>query len=257
MDMYKDQVDIKKVESLFGLLGKQISYSFSKGYFNEKFANSGLKDFYYTNFDLDKIDDLEPLLESLPNIKGFNVTIPYKEKVLPFLDEIDEEANLIGAVNTVKLLQGNRLKGYNTDVYGFEYSILPLIKPMHKKGLILGTGGASKAVAHAFVKLGIDFKYVSRIKGENAISYDDLDKEMIKEHLIVVNCSPVGTFPNTNACPNLPYEFITKDHLFFDLIYNPSETLFLKKAKFYGAQIKNGKEMLELQAEKAWEIWNY
>lgn len=256
--MDKGQLDIKKVKSLFGLLGKQISYSFSKGYFNEKFANSGLKDFYYTNFDLDKIDDLEPLLTSLPNLKGFNVTIPYKEKVMPFLDEIDEEAKLIGAVNTVKISEENKLKGYNTDVYGFEYSILPLIKPIHKKGLILGTGGASKAVAHAFVKLGIDFRYVSReIKGENTISYEDLDGETIKEHLIIVNCSPVGTFPNVNVCPNLPYDFITQDHLFFDLIYNPSETLFLKKAKFYGAQIKNGKEMLELQAEKAWEIWNY
>ena len=256
--MDKDQTEIKKVKYLFGLLGKQINYSFSKGYFNEKFENSGLKDFYYTNFDLNKIEDLDPLLKSLPNLKGFNVTIPYKEKVMPFLDEIDEEAQSIGAVNTVKILKGNRLKGYNTDVYGFEYSILPFIKAIHKKGLILGTGGASKAVAYAFSKLGIDFKYVSReIRRENTISYEDLNEEIIKEHLIVVNCSPVGTFPNVHDCPNLPYEFITQDHLFYDLIYNPSETLFLKKAKFYCAQIKNGKEMLELQAEKAWEIWNY
>ncbi|MFD1316703.1 shikimate dehydrogenase family protein [Namhaeicola litoreus] len=256
--MENDLIDIKKAEYLFGLLGRQISYSFSKGYFNEKFKKNALKGYYYTNFDLDIIDDLPPLLDSLPNLKGFNVTIPYKEKVMPFLDEIDEEALAIGAVNTVKFLEGNKLKGFNTDVYGFEYSILPFIKPMHKKALILGTGGASKAVSYALDKLGIEHKYVSReASRDNSIRYSELTKEIVNDHFIVVNCSPVGTFPDINACPNFPYNFVTKNHLFFDLIYNPSETLFLKKAKFYGAQIKNGEEMLELQAEKAWEIWNY
>ena len=248
----------KKHKRVFGLLGKDISYSFSRGYFSEKFQKENLENCEYTNFDLPKIDDFPTHVNKYKdNISGINVTIPYKEKVIPFLDEIDIEAKEIGAVNTIKILKNNKLKGFNTDIYGFLNAIKPLLKNHHKKALILGTGGASKAVAFAFKKLNIPFLLVSRNpKDKTQISYNQITENVLKEFSILVNCSPVGTFPNVEISPNIPYQFISKEHLLFDLIYNPSETAFLSEGKKRGATIKNGYEMLELQAEKSWEIWN-
>lgn len=240
----------------FGLIGKNISYSFSKKYFTEKFSHLKLTQYEYHNFDIHTIKILPTLLNQYPNLKGLSVTIPYKEQIFPFLDEISEEATEIGAVNTVKICN-KKLIGYNTDIYGFENSLKPLLQKHHQKALILGTGGASKAVKYVLKKLSIPFISVSRTPKEmDEISYKSLNEEIIKEYQIIVNCSPIGTFPTINEAPNIPYQFITKKHLLYDLIYNPDETLFLKNGKAKGATIKNGLEMLQLQAEKAWEIWS-
>jgi len=186
-----------------------------------------------------------------------NVTIPYKEEVIPFLDKIDRKAKKIGAVNTIKITKSGKLKGYNTDFYGFRNSLKPLLKKEHKKALILGTGGASKAIAFALKKLGIQYTFVSRTKkSEKMLTYSELTENTIKEYLLIVNTTPLGTHPNTSDKPDIPYNFISDKHILYDLIYNPSETLFLKLGKEKGATIKNGLEMLELQAEKAWEIWH-
>ncbi len=247
-----------KNKSVYGLLGKNISYSFSKKYFTKKFDKLGLYNSVYQNFDLKEIEDLTLVLNNnIEDLKGLNVTIPYKEKVFQYLDEIDEVAKEIGAVNTIKILDDFRLKGYNTDVYGFKQSLQPLLQEYHKNALILGTGGASKAVAYALEQLDINFQFVSRDpKKENTISYDDISAKIMKNHHIIINCTPLGTFPNIDDFPKIPYKFITKDHLLFDLIYNPIETFFLKKGIEKKASTKNGLQMLELQAEKAWEIWN-
>lgn len=243
---------------LFGLLGKNISYSFSRGYFTEKFKKENRINCEYTNFDIPKIEDFSAIIKDNKNtISGINVTIPYKEKVLKYLDEIDIEAAEIGAINTIKILKNNKLKGFNTDVYGFENSLKPFLKNYHKKALILGTGGASKAVAYAFKKMNISYFFVSRNPENNTqISYQQLTEAILNSHHILVNCSPVGTFPNIEQSPDIPYQFLSEKHLLFDLIYNPSETAFLSEGKKRGATIKNGYQMLELQAEKSWEIWN-
>jgi shikimate dehydrogenase len=241
----------------FGLLGKNISYSFSPKYFKDKFEKLGLTHFKYFIFDIPEIEEFPFLLYHKEHeFKGLNVTIPYKESVIKYLHEINQEAKQIGAVNTIKVTEDNKLIGYNTDVYGFQKSIEPLLKKHHKKALILGTGGASKAIEYVFKKLGIEVTFVTRKVSENAILYSLLTKEIIAEHTIIVNCTPVGTYPNINDAPNIPYQHINNQHLLFDLIYNPTETQFLKLGKSNGATVKNGYEMLELQAEKSWEIWN-
>lgn len=241
----------------FGLLGKDISYSFSRKYFTEKFAELGLNNFKYNNFDIPEIEEFPFLLYHREHeFGGINVTIPYKQAVMKYLHEISDDAKKIGAVNTIKINDDNQLIGYNTDFYGFQKSIEPLLKSHHKKALILGTGGASKAVAYAFDQMNIDYKFVSRKVDEDMFLYSVLTNEIMGEYAIIVNCSPIGTHPNVNEAPNVPYEFITESHLLFDLIYNPAETKFLQEGKKRGATIKNGLEMLELQAEKSWEIWN-
>ncbi|WP_158976088.1 shikimate dehydrogenase [Cellulophaga sp. L1A9] len=239
----------------FGLIGKDIAYSFSRAYFTQKFKDLKLENYSYENFDFQDISELNKVLETTTNIKGFNVTIPYKEEVIPFLALIDEKAKAIGAVNTIKFTEKG-LKGYNTDFYGFQKSIEPSIKEHHKKALILGTGGASKAIAFVFKELGIAYTFVSRRKKENQFTYQELTRQILEEYTVIVNCTPVGTFPDSTEKPALPYEYITKKHLLFDLIYNPAKTAFLAAGEAQGAQIKNGDKMLELQAEKAWEIWN-
>lgn len=240
----------------FGLIGKNISYSFSESYFQNKFDKEHIKDTSYQNFDLDSISEFKFLIKNNPEIAGLNVTIPYKEEVIPYLELINKTAKEIGAINTIKITKKRKLKGYNTDYYGFKKSLEPLLTKQHKKALILGTGGASKAVAYALKKLNIRYSYVSRTKNEDHFTYKELNEKIIKDHLVIINCSPVGTYPHVKDCPNLPYQFITDQHVLFDLIYNPNETLFLKKGKQQGASICNGLRMLELQAEKSWEIWN-
>mgnify|MGYP006119720353 FL=1 len=239
----------------FGLLGKNIDYSFSRGYFKDKFETNKL-DCTYTNFDLETIKDFELLKTTSNSLSGLNVTIPYKEVILPYLDAIDSEALEIGAVNTIKIKNG-KLTGYNTDNYGFKNSLKPHLKPHHKKALILGTGGASKAVAFALKSLGIQFDYVSRSQSKNVTyTYKSLAINGIEGYQVIINCTPLGTFPDIDTCPAIPYESINSNHLLFDLIYNPAETLFLKNGKSKNATIINGLEMLQLQAEKSWEIWN-
>jgi shikimate dehydrogenase len=242
---------------LFGLLGKNIAYSFSRGYFTEKFKELNLKKHKYINFDLQQISDFPNAIKEHQSLKGMNVTIPYKEDVMPFLNKLDKTAEEIGAVNTIKFTKRGDLKGYNTDVVGFENSIMPLLKKHHKKALILGTGGASKAVAYALKKNNIKFKFVSRNpEGKKQISYESLTEDVIEKHTIIINSTPLGTSPNVEKCPNIPYHFITSKHILYDLIYNPAVTTFLAKGKEKGATIKNGLEMLKLQAEESWRIWN-
>ena len=241
----------------FGIIGKDISYSFSRNYFQEKFKKLGLNTYQYYNFDIPEIEEFPFLLYHREDeFRGLNVTIPYKEAIIKYLDEVESEAQKIGAVNTIKVTDDNKLVGYNTDVYGFQKSIEPLLKSHHKKALILGTGGASKAIAYVFKKLNIDYKFVSRNEIENMLTYEMLDTEIMGDYSIIVNCTPVGTHPNIENAPPIPYQYLSDKHLLYDLIYNPAETKFLQKGKKHGASIKNGMEMLELQAEKAWEIWN-
>lgn len=247
-------VDI--VRKRFGLLGRNINYSFSKGYFTDKFNNENFEGCTYENFDIQEIDAFIEIIKNTPDLKGLNVTIPYKEAIIPFLDKLSKKAALIGAVNTIKITKKGKLKGYNTDYYGFKKSLEPLLKSHHKKALILGTGGASKGVAFALDELNIPYTFVSREATENAIDYNRINATTFDNYQIIINSTPVGTSPNTEAFPLIPYEYFTKNHIAFDLIYNPAETQFLKKAKEQGAQIKNGLDMLIFQAEKAWDIWN-
>nr|WP_317631358.1 shikimate dehydrogenase [uncultured Flavobacterium sp.] len=248
---------MKKNKKLYGLIGKNISYSFSPTYFKNKFNNLQLKNHKYKIFDLETIEELPNLLtEKNENLKGLNVTIPYKETVIPFLNKLSKNATTIGAVNTIKISKSGKTKGYNTDYYGFKKSLEPLLKKQHKKALILGTGGASKAVAFALKKLKIEYDFVSREPNEYQFSYAELNHEIFDEYTIIINTTPIGTTPNVDQAPELDYTLFTKQHIAYDLIYNPEETLFLKLARKNGAQTKNGLEMLELQAEKAWKIWN-
>jgi len=242
----------------YGLIGKNISYSFSKSYFSKKFDRLKLDNCFYENFDLSSLDELPLILnENIEVIKGLNVTIPYKQEIFKYLDEVDKDAEQIGAVNTIKILDNLRLKGFNTDVYGFENSLKPILKEYMKHALILGTGGASKAVAFVLNNLNIDFKFVSRNpKNKDTISYRSIDQSILEKHTLVINCTPLGTFPEIEKSPDLPYHKLTHKHLLFDLIYNPGLSSFLKKGSEYGAIIKNGQEMLELQADRSWEIWN-
>lgn len=247
----------KEKNKLFGLLGKNISYSFSRRYFTEKFNKLDLNKYKYVNFDLQKIEDFRSVILKHKDLNGINVTIPYKEEVIPFLDKLDKTAAKIGAVNTIKFIKRGSLKGYNSDVVGFESSILPLLKKHHKKALILGTGGASKAVAYALKKNKISYKFVSRNpEGKKEISYNTLTQEIIENYTIIINCTPLGTSPKIEKCPDIPYQFITKNHILYDLIYNPEITTFLSKGKQKEAITKNGLEMLQLQAEESWRIWN-
>jgi len=247
-------VKTEKNSNRFGLVGKNISYSFSKGYFARKFKDLALPNHSYENFDLSDIGQFTKLVKD-HQLKGLNVTIPYKEKVIPYLDELDDQAAKIGAVNTIKFT-AKGTKGYNTDSYGFEQSLLPHLKPHHKKALILGTGGASKAIAYVLDSLGIDFCYVSRNPKQFQLAYDEITDAVLTSYTMVINCSPLGTFPKIEDKPSIPYEHIGSQHLLFDLIYNPVKTAFLREAEKKGAGFVNGLPMLEFQAEKAWEIWN-
>ncbi len=241
---------------LYGLIGHPLGHSFSKDFFNQKFQTENI-DAQYLNFDIPTIELLNEVL-TRQQIKGLNVTIPYKEKVIPFLDELSEEAKSIGAVNVIKVYQQEnkiRLKGFNTDVIGFTESLQPLLNPIHKKALILGTGGASKAVQFGLQQLNIETLFVSRRSCDNTLTYSQLTSKIMKEHTVVINCTPVGMHPHTDECPEIPYEFIGEGHILYDLVYNPEDTLFLKKGKAVGATTKNGLEMLLLQAKAAWNIW--
>lgn len=240
----------------FGLLGRNISYSFSKGYFTEKFSKEHFEGCSYENFDIPEINYFTELRKNNTDLNGLNVTIPYKQEILPFLDKLSKNASQIGAVNTIKFTKKGKLKGYNTDYYGFLKSLEPLLEPHHKKALILGTGGASKGVAFALDKLDITYTFVSREAKENCIDYSLINATTFDNYQIIINCSPVGTSPNVEAFPLIPYEYFTEKHIAYDLIYNPAETAFLSKAKARGAVIKNGLDMLIFQAEKAWKIWN-
>ncbi|TAG56748.1 MAG: shikimate dehydrogenase [Cytophagales bacterium] len=242
----------------FGLIGKTLSHSFSKKYFTEKFVQLVLKDHVFNLFEIPIIEDFPALWQSKEGLVGMNVTIPYKEQIIPFLDALDDSAQKVGAVNVIKITNNKKLIGYNSDYYGFktslEYEISNFKNDIHT-ALILGTGGASKAVLVALKDLNIDFKIVSREKSKADYTYEELFKCTILPHLIV-NCSPLGTFPNIEECPNIPYHLLSEKNMLFDLVYNPAETLFMKNGKSYGAKTQNGLDMLHLQAEKAWEIWN-
>lgn len=240
----------------FGLIGKNISYSFSKKYFTDKFTLGNLTDCSYENFDLVSIEEFPTTISNNPDLKGLNITIPYKEAVIPYLHKLSKNAAQIGAVNVIRFTKKGKLKGYNSDYYGFMKSLKPLLKPHHKRALILGTGGAAKAISFALDKLGILYTFVTREQKEGMIDYDRINATTFDNYQIIINCTPLGTSPNTKEFPPIPYIFFTPNHIAFDLIYNPEETQFLKKAKKKGATTKNGYEMLELQAEKAWKIWN-
>ena len=246
------------MEKVYGLIGLTVSHSFSKSYFDEKFFRDELRDHRYELFPLKDIDEVEKLIDETKGLQGLNVTIPYKELVMKHLDQIDPVAKKIGAVNVVKIKDGKR-SGYNTDFVAF-YETLVKWLPKDKtfKALILGTGGSSKAVQEALKKAKIPYQLVSRDKRKDTITYEELNKntELISESHLIVNTTPLGMHPNTDAIPPIDYEFITKNHFVYDLIYNPARTMFLQKAEIRGATIKNGLEMLHVQAEKSWEIWN-
>ena len=242
--------------NIYGLIGKTLHHSFSKRYFSEKFRSENLTDSQYMNFEIKDLAAAIPELKTNPELKGLNVTIPYKTEIIPFLDDSSEECMEIKACNCIKI-SGGKWTGYNTDIIGFKKTFTPFLKPFQQKALILGTGGASNAVAFILKKLNIDFVKVSRTKNlsDSIISYEDISEETMKDFQIVINTTPVGTFPNVNECPPLPYEFITDKHYFFDLIYNPAKTLFLSLAEKHGAFIENGDKMLMIQAEESWKIW--
>ncbi len=242
----------------YGLLGHPLSHSFSKKYFSEKFEKENISDCSYELFDIETLNQLSEILKANPNLKGLNVTIPHKENILSYITDIDDNAKAIGAVNTLKFSDNNNIiKGYNTDYYGFKKSLKPFLDINHERALILGTGGASKTVKYVLNELNIDCLMVSRNpKNDNEISYDDINEYVIKHHQIIINTTPVGMFPNTENFPEFNYNNLTPKHLLYDLIYNPAETIFLKKGKEKGSITINGLQMLKLQAEKSWEIWN-
>lgn len=244
------------IQKQFGLVGKNISYSFSKNYFTEKFSTEHFIGCSYENFDIQIIEEFSSIIKNSPNLKGLNVTIPYKESIIPFLDKLSKKATEIGAVNVVRFTKKRKLKGYNSDYYGFGKSLKTVLKPNHKNALILGTGGAAKAVAYALKMLKIEYTFVSREPSEKTIDYNRINETTFDNFQIIINCTPLGTSPNIDAFPPIPYDYFTEKHIAFDLIYNPEETVFLQKAKSKGAIIKNGYEMLVFQAEKSWKIWN-
>jgi shikimate dehydrogenase len=239
----------------YGLLGKNIEYSFSRNYFSDKFEKQQLHHCRYVNFDVKDIEQLPSILEEHPNLKGFNVTIPFKQTIIPFLNKIADNAKEIGAVNCVKATPLG-LEGHNTDAFGFQIAIEKLLQPHHNKALILGTGGASKALKYALKNMKIAFQLVSRTPQDGELQYEELNERIFKEHPIIINTTPLGTHPNIDECPPIPYSFFNENHLAMDLIYNPDKTLFLKNAEMNGATICNGLDMLIHQAEKSWEIWN-
>jgi shikimate dehydrogenase len=240
-----------------GLIGKTLSHSFSKTYFEQKFRKAGLKGFSFENFELKNSSEFPALLEKNLELKGISVTVPYKEEIIPYLDELDEEAKTIGAVNCIKITN-RKTKGFNTDAYGFRQSIKPFLEPKHNRALIFGTGGSSKAVAHSLKQIGVEYYFVtssSQKKSPNTFFYKELNQVVFAQFLLLVNCTPLGMFPKVNECPEIPFDFVTADHLAYDLIYNPEQTLFLKNCAEKGAVTINGLSMLQLQAEKSWEIW--
>lgn len=240
----------------YGLIGKNISYSFSKKYFKKKFSEDLFTDCVYENFDIDSIEEFTAILKKNPDLKGLNVTIPYKKAIIPYLNSLSQKANQIGAVNVIRFKKDGTLKGYNSDWHGFKKALQPLLQEHHKKALILGTGGAAKAVAYSLDQLDIYYAFVSREASEKTIDYSLVNATTFDNFQIIINCTPLGTSPNVKECPPIPYEYFTNKHIAFDLIYNPETTEFLKRAKKKGATIKNGYEMLVFQAEKAWKIWN-
>ena len=245
-------------EKLYGLLGYPLVHSFSQNYFNQKFEAENI-DAEYINFEIPDIGMLMEVIAENENLNGLNVTIPYKEQVIPFLDEIDPAASEVGAVNVIKFIRGKdglRLKGYNSDIIGFTDSIKSLLKPHHQSALVLGTGGAAKAVSYSLHKLGLEVQLVSRRKSANTLVYEELTKNDLKTHKVIVNTTPLGMYPKVDTCPDIPYRYLTSQHLCYDLIYNPDETLFLKNSRLAGAQVKNGLEMLLLQAFASYSIWN-
>ena len=238
----------------YGLIGKNIGYSFSKAFFTTKFSQENRTD-TYLNFDIASIESLKDVIQANETLKGLNVTIPYKESVIPLLDRIDKEAKKIGAINTIKIHQDGSLVGYNTDHYGFAKALADFLPLKEKSALILGTGGASKAVSYVLDAMNYKYQLVSRTKTETTLSYDELNEDVISNHLLIINCTPLGTFPKTQEFPDIPYQYLSKDHLLFDLIYNPLETVFLRLGRAQGTQVTNGLKMLEYQAKKAWSIW--
>lgn len=244
----------------FGLIGYPLSHSFSEKYFSGKFKKEGITDAVYKSFPLESINDFTRLNEQ-QELSGLNVTIPYKEKIIPFLDELDDPVKKIKAVNTIKFIKKDNTivkKGFNTDVYGFMASIKPLLESKHTKALVLGTGGASKAVEYGLQQMGIDVLFISRNPGgkQHTMSYEEIDKEIIQQHLLIINTSPLGMYPKEETYPGIPYQFLSPDHVLYDLVYNPEITKFMDLGKQQEATVKNGYDMLILQAEKAWEIWN-
>ena len=243
----------------YGLIGYPLGHSFSQKYFTEKFDRECV-DARYDLFPLESINELPGLIHDTEGLAGFNVTIPYKQDVIQFLDEMDDQAREIGAVNVVKITRqvngAYRLKGFNSDAYGFTESIRPMLGPSHKRALVLGSGGASKAVIFSLRRLGVEPVVVSRRPSAGMLTYAAIDKEILMNYTVIVNASPVGMSPIIDACPDIPYEFLTPRHVCFDLVYNPEETLFLQKASAAGAAVKNGLDMLHLQAEGAWKYWN-
>ena len=248
----------KLYSKIYGLIGYPLTHSFSQNYFNQKFRNENI-DAEYVNFEIPDIGDLMEVISENPNLHGLNVTIPYKEQVIPYLDEIDEDAAQIGAVNVIKFIRNKNsviFKGYNSDIIGFCDSIAPLLTPNRNKALILGTGGAAKAVYHGLKKLGVKPIYVSRNKQEGMLTYGELSNDIMAEYKVIVNTTPLGMYPRMDECPNIPYQCLTTEHLCYDLLYNPDVTLFMKRAEENGAEVKNGLEMLLLQAFAGWNIWN-
>ncbi len=246
---------------LYGLIGKSLSHSFSPAYFKSKFLKENIQDCDYRAFELKSISEFPEFIKELNTLKGLNVTIPYKEEIIPYLNELSAEAMAIGAVNTIKIIQSankTELIGFNTDLMGFSSSILAHLKPEHHSALIIGTGGSAKMVAYFFRKAGIDYRFVSTSKNSDRemIHFADLSFDVVRKSKIIVNCSPVGMYPNLDKAPEIPYDAITPIHLLYDLIYNPTETKFLYEGKIRHATIKNGMEMLQIQAEASWKIWN-
>ena len=244
----------------YGLIGYPLGHSFSKDFFNRKFKSEQV-DAEYLNFQIDNIKELKNVLKDNPSLCGLNVTLPYKTQVIPLLDELDQDARLIGAVNVIKFIKGRfnklKLKGYNSDIIGFKESIEPLLdKNIHTHALILGTGGASKAVYQGLKQLGIEVQFVSIEDEKGCIFYNDLTPEWMEAYTVIINATPLGMYPHVDECPDIPYDSITSKHLLYDLVYNPDETLFMRKGKAKGATVKNGLEMLLIQAYASWEIWN-
>ena len=242
----------------YGLIGYPLGHSFSVSFFNEKFANEGInaRDI---NVEIPNMEDLPEILASTPELKGLNVTIPYKQKVISYIDELSPEARAIGAVNVIRITRKGKnltLKGFNSDVIGFTRSIEPMLENIHKKALILGTGGASRAIEYGLKSLGLETLFVSRTKKDGCITYEEVTPELIKEYNVIVNCTPLGMYPKADTCPDIPYEAMDTHTILYDLIYNPDETLFMKNGAKYGATTKNGLEMLLLQAFASWDFWN-
>lgn len=245
------------MKELFGLIGYPLGHSFSAKYFAGKFAKEGINA-EYRNFAIENIEKFPGIIEAHPTLRGLNVTIPYKQEVIPYLDTLDEAARRIGAVNVISIRHtatGVKLTGHNADVVGFMESLRPLLKPQHREALVLGTGGASKAVVDGLRQLGIKPQYVSRTRKEGALAYKDVTPDVIASHKLIVNCTPLGMYPKVDNAPDINYDCLTPEHLLYDLVYNPQETLFLRKGREHGAAIKNGMEMLHIQAEASWQFW--